>query len=378
MEDPIQNLTSIARHLQSTKYRFVTVTPETHANLLTRYEDKVSKSNRNPAADDRKVFGLNVRFSRQDIDEKLFQMLRQGNVIRDDADGHAQNALANEPANPQNGHAEQKSGHADDLFSRNRPYISKVRFSTIDDGLYAHSGYNSPDKDLVFFGPDTYRYVILIRDFVDYITLDDKSYHVKTAVDIGAGSGAGGLELMKYCHHKKVKMDDLILVDMENRALEMSAFNASLLGYSHTSKHTMTSSTFSTKLALTKSDILAAVPSSTPLDLIISNPPYIISTNKTYSDGGDAQGLGLSLRILKESIDRLQKGGYLVFYTGVAILEGGRDPLRETVDKVVAEGHAELVWYKETDVDVWGHEILRGDYAEVERINIVGTVLRKK
>ena len=54
------------------------------------------------------------------------------------------------------------------------------RFSTLNDLLLAHSPYPTTDADAVFFGPDTYLFCKLISDAI------------KTAVDIGCGSGAGG------------------------------------------------------------------------------------------------------------------------------------------------------------------------------------------
>eukprot|EP01119_Soliformovum_irregulare_P025212 TRINITY_DN9276_c0_g1_i1.p1 TRINITY_DN9276_c0_g1~~TRINITY_DN9276_c0_g1_i1.p1 ORF type:complete len:362 (-),score=117.26 TRINITY_DN9276_c0_g1_i1:7-1092(-) len=359
-DQPNHHLTALANHLRSKNYRYVTVTPETHKNLLSRHDKRLGSSIKTPFADERMIFGFNVRFSREDVDEKVFQLMRDAGVLSEEE------ATDKEYKNKTPGH---------------RPYISLVRFSTIDDAMYAHSSFNTPedcDKDLVFFGPDTYRYVLLIRQFLDYMVLTKANLHVRTAVDVGAGSGAGGIELLRYAAKSNIKLDDVVLVDMENRALEMSAFNAGLLGYTHTSQGTMDSTTYATKLQLLKSDVLSAIPHSVPLDLVITNPPYVISTNKTYSDGGDEQGLGLSLRIMKEALDRLSAGGHLVLYTGVAILEGGRDPLREKIFKLKDEGRVEVMWYHEMDPDVWGHEILRDDYAQVERVAVVGTVLKKK
>src|SRR5262249_46510182 len=42
-------------------------------------------------------------------------------------------------------------------------YKSKVRFATVDDLIFAHSGFFTAELDAVPFGPDAYRFVRLLR-----------------------------------------------------------------------------------------------------------------------------------------------------------------------------------------------------------------------
>jgi hypothetical protein len=60
------------------------------------------------------------------------------------------------------------------------------RFSTLNDLLLAHSPYPTTDADAVFLTLDTYRFCKLISDTI------------KTTVDIGCGSGAGGMRFIPH------------------------------------------------------------------------------------------------------------------------------------------------------------------------------------
>ncbi|MCR5872899.1 hypothetical protein LRS10_01015 [Phenylobacterium sp. J426] len=72
----------------------------------------------------------------------------------------------------------------------------------------------------------------------------------------------------------------------------------------------------------------------------------------------------------------LEPGGRLLLYTGSAILDGGRDELREGLAELAAAEGAELD-YRETDPDVFGEDLERDVYADVERIAVVTAVIRK-
>ena len=39
----------------------------------------------------------------------------------------------------------------------------RIRFATIDDFIFAHSAFPTPEQNAVFLGPDTYRFIRLLR-----------------------------------------------------------------------------------------------------------------------------------------------------------------------------------------------------------------------
>src|SRR5262245_24352704 len=79
--------------------------------------------------------------------------------------------------------------HDEALEGESGRYKSKVRFATVDDLIFAHSGFFTAELDAVPFGPDAYRFVRLLRASL----ADVPSGGPLRLVDIGSGSGAGGI-----------------------------------------------------------------------------------------------------------------------------------------------------------------------------------------
>ncbi len=213
-----------------------------------------------------------------------------------------------------------------------------VRFSTLDGHLFVHSGFPTDATDAVFFGPDTYR-------FVDFV----RRSHVRArrVVDVGCGSGVGGLMAHAQC-------DAVVLADVNARALELSRVNAALAGRAVDVLH---------------SDILAGVDGE--IDIVIANPPYMLDDrSRTYRDGGGTHGEGVAVRIVTEALERLTPGGTLILYTGAAIVDGVDTFLRAAQPVLAQRGSAYV--YAELDPDVFGEELERDTYADVERIAAVG------
>lgn len=110
-------------------------------------------------------------------------------------------------------------------------------------------------------------------------------------------------------------------------------------------------------------------------DLIIANPPYMADpAHRAYRDGGGELGAGLSIRWAQDAARRLSKGGAFVLYSGSAVI-GGEHVLRAPLMQAL-EGFD--VRYSELDPDVFGEELEREEYAEVERIAVVGVVAIKR
>jgi methylase of polypeptide subunit release factors len=110
-----------------------------------------------------------------------------------------------------------------------------------------------------------------------------------------------------------------------------------------------------------------------PIDLALANPPYIIdSKGRGYRDGGSMHGGQVAYDITAAALTRLAPRGRFILYTGSAIIRG-QDPLREALG-VLAATHCCSLQYSEIDPDVFGEELEKAAYADVERIALVSGV----
>lgn len=83
----------------------------------------------------------------------------------------------------------------------------------------------------------------------------------------------------------------------------------------------------------------------------------------------------MSLRIVSESIGRLALGGSLLLYTGVAMVAGS-DPFLEAVKPLL--GSDAYGWtYRELDPDVFGEELEKPGYEQVERIAVIALTVTR-
>ena len=224
---------------------------------------------------------------------------------------------------------------------------AKIRFSTAEGQLFIHSAFPTLQHDAVFFGPDTYRFCSLVQRWAPQ--------SVRYAVDVCGGSGAGGLALGRRAKR-------IAIADINQKALVFAAINAALAGI---------------PLETVESDLLSGVDEGP--DLIIANPPYMRDVlQRAYRDGGGSHGEGLSVRIVKEALDKLAPGGELILYTGTAIVEG-KDTLRTQLAPLLLERAAHTVHdfiYEELDPDVFGEELSLPSYTGVDRIAVVGLHVR--
>jgi methylase of polypeptide subunit release factors len=291
-------LVELGRELRRAGYQFVTVTPDTHRLVLERDPRQ--------GRDLRDVFGWSRSFAPTLLPEALLRLARDADVIRQD----------------------------------HELLRSTVRFSSLDRRLYAHSAFPTLDADAVFFGPDTYRFSAFLARSLR---------RCRCLVDIGCGSGAGGLGAAHLAER-------LVLADISPRALRFAAVNAALAGID---------------AELIESDVLSGVGG--PVDAVIANPPYLReAASRIYRDGGGQHGEALSLRILRESLARVSPGGRVVLYTGAAVVEG-RDQFRDLASELCRSAGASFE-YSELDPDVFGSELAAPPYAEVERLAAVGLV----
>ncbi|HET7785893.1 MAG TPA: methyltransferase [Myxococcales bacterium] len=214
---------------------------------------------------------------------------------------------------------------------------SGVRFSSLGPLLLAHSAYPTTAADAVFFGPDTYRFAAFLRARAPA--------EIGMLADVGCGTGAGGLLLAPRAR-------SVALLDVSENALRFSRANCELNGLD---------------ARTVQSDVLEGLEE--PPDLIVANPPYLADPlGRAYRDGGGELGTGLSQRIVEESLERLRPGGRLLLYTATPVVEGEHVIWRKLAP-LLGKARAD---YAELDPDVFGEELERPAYSQVERIAVVG------
>ena len=227
-------------------------------------------------------------------------------------------------------------------------FRSKVRVSSLQDDLYLHSAYPTEAEDAVFFGPDSYR-------FADLITreLAPDAGPIRIA-DLGSGAGVGAIVAAKLCRDAIVLATDINL-----KALRLARINAAAAG-----------------ATIQTMEGPGLDPVEGQLDVVMLNPPYILDeAGRAYRDGGGMHGGEVSLDLTVEAMDRLEPGGRIILYTGSAIVDG-EDPLATALRRE-ADKRSFQLYYREIDPDVFGEELARPHYRDVERIALVGAILRK-
>lgn len=288
--------------LKRARYRFVTPTVATHRRILQR-------DARTSARDLRDVFGWSLPFSSDLLDADLAACMAAAGVL--DTSGEM--------------------------------LRSRVRVASLGEDLFLHSAFPANAPDAVFFGPDTYRFANFLSQ-----ELQDAP-EVGLLVDVGAGSGVGGIVAARYARARRV-----ILTDLNAKALELARANAEAAGV---------------RAEAMLGDGLAGV--GAEIGLVVANPPFIAgSGGRTYRDGGDLRGSRISLDWAVAGAAKLAPGGRLLLYTGSAIV-GGDDPFREALVSELSGGGFKL-GYRELDPDIFGGELSAPAYRDAERIAAVG------
>ena len=302
-------LLQLGRRLQADGYRFITPTPLTHQRVNQRDEGQMADTLRD-------VFGWSRPFEPGLLSADEQRQLQEAQVI-DAYDGRLK---------------------------------SRVRWSSLDDLLFVHSGFPTDAADSVFFGPDTYRFAQLI-----HAHLQQSFAPIQRAVDIGCGAGVGAILIARARREAQV-----LAVDINPAALRLTAINAALAEVAN--------------VEVQAGDVLQGTDGH--FDLIVANPPYMADpAGRAYRNGGGSLGAGLSLRIVEQALNRLAPGGSLLLYTGVAMVDG-RDPFFDTV--VPRLDSARFAWtYRELDPDVFGEELLNPGYQRVDRIAVVALTVTR-
>jgi SAM-dependent methyltransferase len=303
-------LMALLEHLRGEAYEFTAVTPLTHARVQANRRGETGTCARD-------IFGWSMPFDAAALRPALMDVLQRGDVVRRDGSGL---------------------------------YRSRVGVASLDGDLFVHSAFPTLGQDAVFFGPDTYRFLNLVRDNLP-ANRPEKPLRI---ADVGCGSGAGGIAAARLRVGACVTLNDI-----NPLALRYARINAVSAG-------------LDAEFAL--GDALAAT--SCDFDVVLSNPPYLVDdAARAYRHGGDGLGRALSVKIGAQALQRLLPGGRLILYTGVAMVDGV-DPFIKDMELFLGQAGCTYT-YAEIDPDVFGEELERPIYRRAERIAAVGLVAVK-
>ncbi len=311
---PQEALLCLGRWLREQDYRFVCLTPDSHARVLERSPHREAQTLED-------VFGWNLPFGPGMLPDRVIHWLHDATLL----------------------------SH---IGSRMR---SGVRFATIGEHLFVHASFPTLEPDAVFFGPDTYRFT----RFVESALSSPWPFPVRSLADIGCGTGAGAIVALDSLDGRAVRR--VLLRDVNARALQFAATNMVLNGGGHA------------ELGL--GDALSDVDGL--FDLIIANPPYMMDDGleRSYRDGGARGGVDVALRFLADALDRLAPGGRILLYTGSPVSRG-IDPFLLHAGALLDALPLDYR-YAELDPDVFGESLSLPQYADVDRIAAVGLVVSR-
>ena len=307
--------------LRSRHYQFITPTPQTHQRVVERRLQAAAQSPKPQTTDLRDTFGWNLLFQLNTVDSALLDCMVHSGAITDC-----------------------------DLATPDTPIRSTFRVSSLNDDLFLHSAFPTVQSDAVFFGPDTYRFARFIAQALRIPPVAASTDAPIRVLDMGCGTGAGGVAAVRVLGRHTL----LTLNDINPQALRYAAANVAAAGIT---------------CQWLAGDAMKAVVAD--YDVIIANPPYLDDDQqRAYRHGGARMGRELSLRMAATALAHLAPGGKLLLYTGVAMV-GGHDPFLAEL-MVLFDGFDGTWSYSEIDPDVFGEELERTVYADIDRIAAVG------
>ena len=275
----------------------------------------LARPDRKVAQDLRDVFGWSLPFEEKTIDPEITALMRAGGLI----DPHPVGL------------------------------ISTVRVSRVHNRLFLHSAFPTEDDDSVFLGPDSWRFIDFIR-----AELSQRGRYERL-VDIGTGAGVGGISMAADLPSGRVE-----LADINRKALRFARVNAASAGVN---------------VNIVESDGLGAIAAG--FDVAIANPPFIFEQDApAYRRGGGMHGAELSRDWALQAAGKVAPGGLVLLYTGSPIV-GGADLLRQRLEQRLPALGCTLSW-REIDPDIFGEELAKPAYADVERIAAIGAVIEKQ
>lgn len=223
---------------------------------------------------------------------------------------------------------------------------SKLRVARLHGKLFLHSAYPTTDAQSVFLGPDSYR-------FADFIIANMPASRSNLLIaDYGCGAGVGGIVAAS-----SAGAETLVLADINPQALFLASVNARCAGVE------------ARLIEVAKPSDLDNL-----FDVIVTHPPFMIDeSGPAYRNGGGVYGAELSRDWVLGALQLLRPGGRVIMHTGAPI-SWGKDVLRSELEKQIPAREFS-VHYRELDPDIFGDELDKADYADVDRIAAVGAVV---
>src|SRR5690606_35589229 len=207
-----QALLYLLTFLKQQDYQFTTITPLSHQRILNRKKNEIYKQR---TLQD--IFGWNLNFKKTDLDSALFTLLQEHQLLQVQED----------------------------------QYLSQVRVSSLDGELFIHSAFPTTQQDAVFFGPDTYRFVYHLKQ---YLATEPRPF--KRAAEICCGTSAAAISIAKYFPDH----EEIFVADLNPKALLYSQLNIDFSGF--------------TSISPVQSNLFSNLEGQ--FDLIFANPPYLI------------------------------------------------------------------------------------------------------
>ncbi len=158
-------------------------------------------------------------------------------------------------------------------------------------------------RDVLIPRPETEHLVVEVLDLLKIRPGDERAARI---VDVGTGSGAIAVSVAKHAPACRA-----IAVDNSPQALQVARGNAD--------RHQV-----SDRIEFVLSDLLAAVPTTEPFDVVASNPPYVSEAEwsqlppdvRDYEPRsalvGGATGSETIARLIPQAAERLRPGGWLL------------------------------------------------------------------
>lgn len=178
--------------------------------------------------------------------------------------------------------------------------------------------------DVLIPRPETESLVVRAIDLAK--TMGSEPLHI---ADVGTGSGAIAVAVAKH-----VKNAHVAAIDISPTALEVAKRNAE--------KHGVTE-----RVEFVESDLFAVLPNAAKFDLVLSNPPYVVTSDipnlapdvrdfepHLALDGG-AHGIQVIERLIPQAAERLNSAGWL-------LIEVGADNAKRVEDLVEVNGNFEI------------------------------------
>lgn len=307
-------LLALGRQLGNAGYRHTAISGASHQHVVRRARPAATATTLND------IFGLSRPFGAGDLAAPVWQAMNEAGIVRRDGAG----------------------------------WRSKLRVASVAGVgaerplLFFHSAYPTLDDDAIFFDPDTYRLLRMLRPAL-------RGASVRRAIDIGCGAGAGAVLIARHWPAAEV-----LAADLNERALTLAAVNADLAG-AH-------------RVRTVLADGVAGVDGD--FDLIVAHPPYLRDAcGRALRDGGGVHGEQRCVDIVRSAMARLAPGGRLLLYAGVAIM-GGVDPLLARLT-ILLDGSA-LPWrYEEIEADIHGDELAETLYEGADRIAAIWLEVRR-